>query len=190
MLHFAEQLHHFFARLEIERGLLEAHPVGVRHGLAGLDAQHDFVRARVVLAQVMRIVGGDQRNAGVGRQAIDQRQHALIGFQAVILQFEEEILRAEQVGVFVRDAARVFVAIGQQCFVDIAAQARRQRDQTLGMPRQQILIDARLVVETVQIAGRDQLDQVAITLLVFAQQHQVVVTVAFRSCPLWPCWAT
>ena len=88
--------------LEIERGLLEAHAIRIRHGLAGLDAQHDFVRARVVLAQIMRIVGRHQRNAGVGRQPIDQRQHARVRLEAVILQFEEEILRPEQIGVFVR----------------------------------------------------------------------------------------
>ncbi len=45
------------------------------------------------------------------------------------------------------------------------------------MARQQIFIDARLVVETVQVAAGDKLDQVAIAFLVFAQQHQVVVAV-------------
>ena len=181
VLDFAEQRHHLVARFDVERGLLEAHPVRVRHGLAGLDAQQDFVRAGVVLAQIMRIVGGDQRNAGVGRQAIDQRQHARVLLQAVILQFQEEILLAEQVGVFVGQAAGVFVTIGQQRFVDIAAQARRERDQAFGMARQQVLIDARLVVKTFQIAGGDQLDQVAITFLVFAQQHQMVVAIGVGS---------
>ena len=76
VLHFAEQRHHLFARLEVERFLLEAHAVQIRHGLAGLNAQQDFVRAGVGLAQVVRIVGGDQRNAGVRRQAMHQR-HAL-----------------------------------------------------------------------------------------------------------------
>ena len=181
VLHFAEQRHHFFARLEIERRLLEAHAVRIGHGLAGLNAQQDFMRARVVLAQIVRIVGGHQRNAGVGRQAIDQRQHARVRLQAVILQFQEEILRAEQVGVFVGHALGLVVAVRQQRFVDVAAQARRQRDQALGVPREQVFIDARLVVEPIQIAGGDQLDQVAIAFLVFAQQHQMVVAVRYRS---------
>ena len=92
--------------LMIKRCLLEAHAVRVRHGLAGLDAQQDFVRARVGLAQVVRIVGGDQRDAGVRSEAMHQRHDLRVGLQAVILQFEEEILVAEQVGVFVGDAAR------------------------------------------------------------------------------------
>ncbi len=47
------------------------------------------------------------------------------------------------------------------------------------MAREQVLIDARLVVEAVEVAGGDQLDEVAVAFLVFAQQHQVVVAVGF-----------
>ena len=135
------------------------------------------MRAGVVLAQIMRIVGGHQRNAGLRGQAVDHGEHARIRLQAVVLQFQEEILRAEQVGVFVGQALGFFVTVRQQGLIDVAAQARRQRDQALGMPRQQVLIDARLVIEPVQVAGGNQLDQVAIAFLVLAQQHQVVVAV-------------
>ncbi len=65
---FAEQRHHFFARLEVEIGLIQAHAVRVGHGFAGLDAQQDFVRAGVVLAQIVRVVGGDERDAGIRRR--------------------------------------------------------------------------------------------------------------------------
>ena len=64
VFHLAEQLHHLGARLQVEvrRGpsFMRA---GVGHGLAGLDAEQDFVRARVFPAQVVRVVGGDQRDA-------------------------------------------------------------------------------------------------------------------------------
>ena len=175
--HLAEQRQHLFARLEVKLRLREAHPVGIRHGLAGLDAQQDFVRASVVLAEIVRIVGGHQRNSGVARQAMHLRHHLSIRIQAVILQFQEEILLAEEVAVFVGQALGFVVAIGQQGFVDIAAQACRERDQAFRMARQQVFIDARLVIETVQVTGGDQLDQVAVAGLVLAQQHQVVVAV-------------
>jgi hypothetical protein len=45
------------------------------------------------------------------------------------------------------------------------------------MLRQQIGVDARLIVEPFQIRSRNQLDQVLVPLLVFAEQHQVVVPV-------------
>ena len=77
-----------------------------------------------------------------------------------------------------------------QGLVDVAAQAGRHRDQTLGVPREQVLVDARLVVEAVQVPGRDQLDEIAIAFLVFAEQDQVVVAVRCRRVFLWPCCAT
>ena len=73
VLDFAEERHHLFARLDVEGFLLEAHPVQIRHRLAGLNAQQDFVGAGVGLAQVVGIVGGDERDAGVGREAMHQR---------------------------------------------------------------------------------------------------------------------
>ncbi len=53
------------------------------------------------------------------------------------------------------------------------------RDQPFGVLRQQVFIDAGLVVETIEVSGRYQFDQVSVAFLVFAQQHQVVVAVAF-----------
>ena len=70
---------------------------------------------------------------------------------------------------------------------------RRQADSAIrpfGVARQQVLIDARLVVEAFEVAGGDQLDEVAIAFLVFAQQHQVVVAVRYRCLTVWPCCAT
>ena len=57
---------------------------------------------------------------------------------------------------------------------------RRQADRQirpLECCGEQVLIDARLVIEAFEVAGGDQLDEVAIALLVFAEQHQVVVAV-------------
>ena len=70
---------------------------------------------------------------------------------------------------------------------------RRQadmRDQPLGVLREKVLVDARLVVEAVEVAGRDQVDEVAVAFLVFAEQHQVVVAVRCRERVLWPCCET
>ena len=42
------------------------------------------------------------------------------------------------------------------------------------MLRQQVVVDARLVVEAFEESGGNQLDQVAVALGVFAQQHQMI----------------
>ncbi len=66
VLHFAEQRHHLRARLHIKLRRAETHPVRIRHRLAGLDAEQNFVRAHIVVRQIMRIVRDNQRNAGIG----------------------------------------------------------------------------------------------------------------------------
>ena len=58
---------------------------------------------------------------------------------------------------------------------DGAAQARRKRDQTLAVLREQIVIDAWLVVEPFKKAGGNQFDQVAIALGILAEQNKVIV---------------
>ena len=144
---FAEQRHHFVARLQVEIGMVPVHAVGVGHRLARLNAHEDFVRAGVFAAQIMRVVGGDERNAGFDRQAVDLRREALVLLEAVVLNFEEEILLAEDVAVGVGQAAGVFVFVVEDGFVEVAAQARREADEAFRMGGEQVLIDARLVVE-------------------------------------------
>ena len=62
----------------------------------------------------------------------------------------------------------VVITIGQNGLVNVAAQAGRQSDQPFRMLREQILIDARLVVKAFEVARRDELDQVLVALLVLA----------------------
>ncbi len=121
--HFAEHGDHFIARLEIELRLREPHAIRIAHGFAGLDAQQNFVRPRVAFAHVMRIVGGYQRNARVLRQPQQLGDHDLVLIETVILNFEKEVLLAEHIGVAVSQALGFFVAIGQDGFIDVAAQA-------------------------------------------------------------------
>ena len=45
------------------------------------------------------------------------------------------------------------------------------------MAREQVFINARLVVEAVEVAGGDQLDEVAIALLVLAEQDKMVIAI-------------
>ena len=88
----AEQLHHLVARLEVEIGRVPTHAVGVVHRLAGLDAEQDFVRAGVLFAEVVGIVGGDEREAGFLREAVELGGEALVLFEVVVLDFEEEVI--------------------------------------------------------------------------------------------------
>ena len=130
---FAEQLHHFVARFEVEIGMIPVHAVGIGHGFAGLDAHQNFVRAGVFAAQVVGVVGGDERDAGFDGEAIDLRDEALVLFEAVVLNFEEEIVFAEDVAIGVSEAAGIVVLVGEDGFVEVAAQAGREADEAFGV---------------------------------------------------------
>ena len=135
------------------------------------------MRAHVVVGQVMRIVGNHERNIRLGCQAADLRHQDFVLVETVILHFEKEVIAAEDVRVFVSESFRLVVLVVDDGFVDVAAQAGRHGDQSFGVPRQQILIYTRFVVEAIEIAGRDKVDEVLVAFLRFAEQNQVVIAV-------------
>ena len=176
----AEKAHHFVARLDVEVRMVPVHMGRIAHGLSGLDAHEDFVRARVVATQIVRVVGGDERNARLLRQPVDYRSEPLILLQAVILNFKEEIVLAGRY----RHRCRRGVAhrrSGRRGMVSLMS-PRRQADDPAISPsrwllRQQVLVDARLAVEAFEIAGRYEIDQVSVAVLILTEQHQVVVAI-------------
>ncbi len=175
VFHFAEDGQHLVARLEVELLRPEAEAVRVAGLGAGVDAGEDVLRAVIFLFEIVRVVGGDQRDAGFGREAAGERHHLAVFFELVVLDFEEKVAAAEDVQVFVGEAAGLFVPVGGQRFADVAFQAAGQRDEPLAVLRQQRLVDAGLVIEAFQAGGGGQADEVAIAFLGFAQQRQVVV---------------
>ena len=63
---------------------------------------------------------------------------------------------------------------------DLALEAAAQANQPLRMPGEQFLVDARLAVEALGVAGRDELDQVVPALACLREQHEVVVVLGWR----------
>src|SRR5579863_6128205 len=178
VLQFAEERHHFVARFQVEIGMVPVHAIGVGHGLPRLNAHEDFVRAGVFAAQIMRVVGGDQRDAGFDGEAIDLGDETLVLVEPMVLNFEKEVFLAEDVAVGVSEPAGVVVFFGENGFVEVAAQAGREADEAFGMCGEEILVDARLVVEAFQERRGNHLDQVFVAFLVLAEQDEMVVTVA------------
>ena len=67
-----------------------------------------------------------------------------------------------------------FACSGSNLGRDLAFEAAAQPDQAFGMLGQQLLVDARLVIEALGIARRDELDQVLEAFLVLGEQHEMV----------------
>ena len=103
----------FFSRFDVELIGVELHPVRVAEGLAGLEAEHQFVRMGVFFFEVVAVVGACHRDvhlfvdfdqAGIG--------DALV-IEPVGLHFEVEMFLPEDLLKFTRHghrAVHIFLA--------------------------------------------------------------------------------
>ncbi len=173
---FAEDSKHLVRRFEIELVRWKFHPALVAHRLAGLNAQQNFLGVRVFVMQVMAVVGRHQRNPGLFRKPHQMRIHTLLDLQSLILNLQKEILFSKYIAQAVCILASAIVFLFDHRFRHRTLQTRRQRNQPAAVFGEQIVVNARLVVETFQEACGDQLDQVMVTLKIFAKQHQVIVS--------------
>ena len=88
---------HFLGRFEIELVGFIAHAVGLRDNFARADAEQHVMGNAVFTAQIMRIVGADQRDSRFLRYFDDGGIDALLRGKIVILQFEIKIARTENI---------------------------------------------------------------------------------------------
>ena len=149
------------------------------NGLAGLDAQHDVLRVGVVFAEIMAVVGGDQRQAEIFFQLEEAGMDAVLHLQPLILDFEKEVLFAENIGESAGGRARGVVIVLHQAFRNFAFEASGEADQAARMLGEKLLADARLVIKAMQRSlGRD-LDQIAVAFFVFGKHQQMVISISF-----------
>ena len=135
------------------------------------------------MLQIVAVVRGDERNAGFARETHNLRVDALFDFQALVLNFQEEVSLPENIPQAVGGFARLVRPFFHEIFGDRAAQAGRQCDQTAAVFRQQVVIDSGLVIETFEVSRGDELDQIAVALRIFAEQNEVIVC---RAAPVPP----
>ena len=143
--------------------------------LAGLDTEQDLVRVGVVAMEIMAIVGGDQREADLAAdlaQALVERP-----VQLVVLQFEIEAPGEGPRVPFGRLAALVD-AVGAQRPRDFAGQASGEHNQALGHFGENLLVDARLVVEPFFVGRGQQAAEIAVADAVLREQDQMEVAAA------------
>jgi hypothetical protein len=143
------------------------------------------VRLVIAPAQKMNIVCRDQSDANVPRN-LRQRCHALaLFFHPVIVQFDEKILRAENVPIFSRALFRLLDVVCLNCRVDFARETATQPDQSLRVRGEQLLVDPGRVMEPFKVRCRHQLDEISVATLVFRQESEMIGCIAPRSRPVF-----
>src|SRR5207245_10667973 len=81
----------------------------------------------------------------------------------------------EEAGQLLGRAARALGLAAHQVVGPRAAQTARECDEAAAQVAQELLVDARLVVEALAEAGRDELAEMAIALAAGGEEDQVVV---------------
>ena len=143
-----EDAKHLVVVLDEELVAVELHAAGVVDRFAGLNAEHHVLRVGVVFAEVVAVVGGDERQAEIFFQLEQAGMDAVLHLRALILNLEKEIVLAEDVGERAGGRAGGVVIFFRQALRDFTFQASGEPDQPAGMLRQKLLAHARLVVES------------------------------------------
>ncbi len=144
--------------------------VGVVDARPGRDAAEHVVGGYVVVGEVVHVVAGDGAEAELGGQVGEFGiQPALLG-QAVILELDEEAVRAEDAEVVLGDGAGGRAVAAQQGLGDFAAEAGGSADQAGGMGGEYFAVNAGFVVEALGVADAGELDEVVVASAVLGEQ--------------------
>ena len=171
----AEELRHLLARLEIELRGAVLHAVGIRPLVLRLEAEQHLVRLRLVLAEIVHVVRRHERQRQLLRERHQLAVQRRLLRQPVVLQLQEEIPRPHDVRILGGQGFGFRVAPLHERLRHLPLQARRERDDSLVVLREQRTVDARLVVLPVKMRRAHQPHQVEPPRLVLREQHQVVV---------------
>ena len=123
-----KNLIHLVMALDVELGALKLHPVRVLNALAGLDANHYVLGVRIVFAEIMTVVGRDQRKPEVFLQPEQIRVDAVLHLEPLVLNLKKEILLSENIRVCSGGGPCGIVLFFHQEFCDFALQTAGQRD--------------------------------------------------------------
>ncbi len=145
-----EELFHLLGAFYVELVGVEFEALGVVDGVRGLHAEQDFVGVVVVFAEVVAVVGGDEGDVELFFHAEEVGVDFLFQFEALVLDFEEEVSAAEDFLVLAGGFFGVFVFAGHEVGADFSGEAAGEADEAFGMFGEVVFADAGLAVEAVE----------------------------------------
>ena len=138
-----ERLRHLLRGLQVELVGGEGHLRRRERGL-GLHAQQRRVVVVVLLAQVVHVGGGDERAAGLPREAPHRLVDLLLLGQAVALDLEVDVLGPEDLHQLVEVRAGLLGLALDDPLARARGEAAREADDALGVLGQQLEVHPRL----------------------------------------------
>ena len=143
---FGEERGHFVRIFEPVAVAVETHAVGVLHGLLRADAEEQLMGLLVFLKQVMRVICDNQRDAFLLRDLHKEFSGFSLLLDAVVLDFKEEIVVAEDGGVFLYGENGAFFVAVEKLPRDFAGNTCRKADDVFVILAEKLLVDSRMVV--------------------------------------------
>ena len=170
-----EETGHLLLALYIELVRLETQAGGVGEAFLHGYAHEDVLIRGVLFFDVVRIVRerkGDARLTVYAQKALGRT--ALLR-QSVVLNFKVKAVPAEQCRQLLGLALCPLVVATEQHFRYCTRNAAGQTNKPLAMLRQQLPVDPRLSVKALGEGAGDDVAQIFVARLVFAQQYEVAV---------------
>ena len=174
----APQLPHLRGGLDVVAVAAELEPLGVGHRAARGDAEQVLVGHRVAGVGVVRVVGGDRRDAEVLGQPQQPVADPGLDREAVVHQLEEEVVGAEDVLEVAGRGPGLLVVADPEPGLDLPRRAAGGADQAGGVLGEQLAVGAGLVEEPLDRGARGQPEQVVHALGGLGQQGHVGVGAA------------
>ena len=109
------------------------------------------MRLGVLGLDVVRVVGGDERQPGAPRDLDEAGANCVLLRNAVVLQLEKVVVRSEDLRMLARDRLGGRHVAANDRLRQLTPETRGQADQALGVLGEQLAIDARLVVEALEM---------------------------------------
>src|SRR6185503_13590384 len=116
----------------------------------------------------------DERQLQFARERDDAAIDNLLLVDPLVLHLEEEVVLPKNVAQPRRGLERRTRLLHLERAGDLTLETAAQPDQSGRVLREQLLVDARPVVEPFGVAGRDQLDQVLVALVRLGKKDQVI----------------
>ena len=176
----AEELAHLGGSLDVVAVAVELESVGIVERGSGLHAQEGLVSVGLVLVRVVRVIGRDERDVEVLREADEVGHHAPLDRQAVVHDLGEVVLLAEDV-LELRSGRTSGVVLPQaQTCLHLSRRAAGRRDESLAVRLQQLPIHARLEVVPLHARQRAQPEEVVHPLRALAPHRHMGVRARSR----------
>ena len=168
-----KQLRHLRFAAKVEIPGFVAHPVLVVQDLSRLDAKEHVVGLRVLLSEVVGIVGADHGQPRLPVNAQNAPVHHRLVLDAVILKLQIKVVRAKNLRQLQGVTLGVLILPVPQPPGNLPRQAGGEGHQAPAVFPQQLQVNPGLDIKTLGPGQGDHIGEVPVALLVLAEEHQM-----------------